>query len=43
MVKVKVILVDDQGRIKLSRRQALAELRAASGEPAPAAAPAPAH
>ncbi len=41
MIKVKVILVDDQGRIKLSRRQAIAELRAASGEPAPAPAPAP--
>jgi polyribonucleotide nucleotidyltransferase len=25
LIKVKVILVDDQGRIKLSRKQALAE------------------
>ncbi|MCC6321094.1 MAG: polyribonucleotide nucleotidyltransferase [Phycisphaerales bacterium] len=34
MIKVKVILVDDQGRIKLSRKQAMVEL----GEPAAAPA-----
>ena len=34
MVKVKVILVDDQGRIKLSRKAALAELRAQTEVPA---------
>lgn len=38
MVKVKVILVDDQGRIKLSRKQALAELRAQAEGAAPAGA-----
>ena len=33
MVKVKVINIDDQGRIKLSRKAAMAS---ESGEPAPA-------
>ncbi|MBX3365503.1 MAG: polyribonucleotide nucleotidyltransferase [Phycisphaeraceae bacterium] len=43
MVKVKVILVDDQGRIKLSRKQALLDLRAQAESPviqAPAGNPA---
>ena len=31
-VKVKVILVDDQGRIKLSRKQAIAEAKPAADE-----------
>ena len=33
MVKVKVILVDDQGRIKLSRKQAMADEESAQAEP----------
>ena len=33
MVKVKVILVDDQGRIKLSRKQAMIEDEKAQAEP----------
>lgn len=42
IIKVKVILVDDQGRIKLSRKAVLLdEKRAAGGGGAPGAAPAP--
>ena len=37
-VRVKVILVDDQGRIKLSRKKALADEQAESGEAAEAVA-----
>ncbi|MCH7792000.1 MAG: S1 RNA-binding domain-containing protein, partial [Planctomycetes bacterium] len=33
MVKVKVILVDDQGRIKLSRKQAMADEESAQAKP----------
>ncbi|MGH7133450.1 MAG: polyribonucleotide nucleotidyltransferase [Phycisphaerales bacterium] len=43
MIKVKVILVDDQGRIKLSRKQALRDEAQASGAGAAAPAPQPAH
>jgi len=35
IVKVKVILVDEQGRIKLSRKAVLMEERAKTGAPAP--------
>jgi polyribonucleotide nucleotidyltransferase len=43
VVKVKVILVDDQGRIKLSRKAVLREERGTTGAPAGAAPePAPA-
>ena len=34
-VKVKVLLVDDQGRIKLSRKAAMLELGESDPEPAP--------
>jgi polyribonucleotide nucleotidyltransferase len=39
VVKVKVILVDDQGRIKLSRKAVMRDEAAASGAPAATAAP----
>ncbi len=39
MIKVKVILVDEQGRIKLSRKAVIADEKAKSGAVAPAAAP----
>jgi len=42
VVRVKVIAIDDQGRIKLSRKQAMREEAAAKAPPAHPAPPAPA-
>ena len=41
MVKVKVILVDDQGRIKLSRKAVLVEEAKKNAPPAAPSTPAP--